>query len=182
MPSGVTITKNNVEKVFRQITLGTARTLNRSMETGRTAAARAVAENIGVLKSMVMDRLKIEKATVNDLEVTLRFTGKRFREIDLPESRWSHPTGMFFATMPARSAGQPIRHTGIFVRKSPSKPRKGMHLPRHSPQLSIRELFAVSVPYVATKQHILESTLKVAQDAYEKNAAHDVQFATSGGV
>ena len=179
MPSGVTITKNNVEKVFRQISLGTARALNRSMITAKTAAARAVAENVGVKISLVKDRLVIDKATVSDNEVTLRFTGKRFREIDLAPSKRTHLPQAFFATVKAGFQG--ATHTGIFVRK-PTLSRKGRGLRRSSPALPIRELYAVSVPYVATKQHILESTLKVATEAFEKNAAHDVQFATSGGV
>jgi hypothetical protein len=173
MPGGVTITQNNVEKVFRQIALGTARALNRSMATARTQAARDVAANVGVAQHLVRDRLVLEKATVNDLEATLRFTGKRFRLIDLPPARRPAVPHSFLATMHSG-------HTGIFVRKSPSHSRVGK--PRHSPQLGIRELYAVSVPYVATKQHILESTLQVASDAFEKNAARDVSFATSGGV
>lgn len=180
MPGGVTITKNNVEKTFRQILLGTARALNRSMITARADAVRALSDNIGVPQKLVRDRLILEKAKVTDAEATLRFTGKRFRVIDLPEAKWPHVPSAFFATMPIRRAGQTTRHTGIFVRTQPSVPRKGRGLPRHSPQLHIRELFAVSVPFVATKQHILESTLKVATEAFEKNAAHDVQFATSG--
>jgi len=179
MAGGVTITQNNVEKVFRQISLGTARALNRSMTTAKTQAARDVAANIGVMKVLVRDRLKIEKATVNNLEATLLFTGKRFRVIDLPAGQREHVPHSFLATMPASRIGQSKRHTGIFVRKIPLL-RKGRGLRRSSPQLPIRELYAVSVPYVAIKQHILESTLEVAQEAFEKNVAHDVQFAAGG--
>jgi hypothetical protein len=179
MPGGVTITTNNVEKVFRQIALGTARALNSSMVTARLKAAKDVSANIGVKLSLVRKRLVIDKAKVSDLSVTLTFTKKRFRVIDLPAGQRGNVPHAFLATMPAQRMGQKTRHTGIFVRKTPLL-RKGRGLPRSSPQLPIRELFAVSVPYVAIKNLYLESTMKAATEAFEKNAAHDVQFATGG--
>jgi hypothetical protein len=171
MPAGVIIRNNNAQKVFRQIQLGTARALNRSMATARTQAARDLAANIGVIQRRVRERLILEKATVTNLESTLRVKGRRFRMIDLLPSRRPRVPHSFRATM--RSG-----HTGIFVRKSPSHSRKGK--PRHSPQLPIRELHAVSAPHAATKQQMLEPWLRVAVDAFEKNAARDVRFATSG--
>lgn len=177
------VRNNQGSRVLKGIRLGIARALTRSMQTGRTHATRAVADNLGARQSGIRRRLILDKASAQKLNTTLRFTGKRLRLIDLGarETRKG-------VTIRGEGGGRQLipgafkatvgvgRHTGVFKRIHPTRSRRGK--PRSSPALPITELFAVSVPFVATKNQILESTLEVAVQAFAKNAARDVQFAT----
>jgi hypothetical protein len=184
MPGAVTIGRNQIEKVFRHVELGTMRALNRSMATARTQAVREVAKELGIAQAPIRERIVQDRATLKRLETTLRFTGKRLRLIDLGAKQTATGVtyrghggralvrGAFLATMQSG-------HTGVFKRKLPTLSRKGR--PRSSPALPIRELYGLSVPFVATKQHILESTLRAATEAFAKNSERDIAFATSSG-
>ena len=165
-----TIRNNRAPQILRAIERATNRALTRSMQTGRTHATREVAAELGTTQALVRKRLILEKPA--DQSITLRFTGKRLRVIDLRVQKRGKIPGSFRATV---GLG---RHVGIFKRKDATHSRKGK--PRSSPQLPIRELYATSVPYVATKNKILESTLEAASAAFEKNFAHEVGRAVSG--
>jgi len=178
MPPAVTIKSNNVERLFRQITIGTTRALNRSMLTARTQAVRDIQAETGSRQAPIRKGLVIDRAKLGHLVATIHFRGKRLRLIDITPSRRPKVPGSFTATVRAPRTGKP--HKGIFVRTIPSRPRKG--LPRHSHGLPIQEKYLVSVPFVATKQRFLESTLRVAAAAFAKNHARDIRFATGGGV
>lgn len=164
------IRNNRAPQVLSAIQRGTRRALTRAMQTGRAHAAREVAAELGTTQALVRARLVIDKPTTDG--ISLRFTGKRLRVIDVrPQKRGQIP-GSFRATV---GTG---RHTGIFKRKDIFRSRRGM--PRSSPQLPIRELYAASVPFVAVKHRILESTLDAAVAAFHKNQAHEIAFAISG--
>lgn len=167
-----TIRNNRAPQILAAIQRGTRRALTRSMQTGRTHAVRAVAAEVGATQTVVRKRLILEKPVENS--IALRFTGKRLRVIDVRVQQRGRVPGSFRATV---GVG---RHKGIFVRKEPSLSRKGRGLPRSSPQLRIRELYAVSVPFVAIKNQILESTLEAASAAFHKNAPHEIRRAVSG--
>lgn len=165
-----TIRNNRAPQILAAIQRGTRRALTRSMQTGRTHAVRAVAGEVGTTQALVRKRLILEKPVENS--IALRFTGKRLRVIDVRVQQRGRVPGSFRATV---GVG---RHTGIFKRHDATRSRKGK--PRSSPQLPIRELYAVSVPFVATKNKILESTLEAAVAAFQKNFAHEVGRAVSG--
>ena len=168
-----TVVRNNrAAQVVSAVTRATARALTRSMETGRTQAVRDLAAELGTTQAAIRKRLVLTRATQEQLEASLRFTGKRLRLTELGARQTRAGVtyrahggrglvkGAFLATL--RSG-----HTGAFKRKT-------------NRRLPIRELFGASVPYVATKQKILESTLQAAVAAFTKNQAHEVSRAASG--
>ena len=181
--SGTTVRNNHAGRILGKIQQATARALTRSMQTARAHATREVAAELGTSQAPIRERLILERARGDRLEVSLRFTGKRLRLTDLGARQTragvSYRTrggraiapGAFLATM--RSG-----HTGAFKRKSQTRSRAGK--PRSSPELPIVELYGASVPFVATKRQILESTLKAAVAAFEKNQAHELAFALGG--
>jgi hypothetical protein len=178
-----TIRHNQVGRFVSDVRQATARALTRSMETGRTQAVRNLAAELGTTQAAIRKRLVLTRATKDTLEAALKFTGKRLRltEMGARQTRAGVTyrarggrglvKGAFLATL--RSG-----HTGAFVRKTPTRSRAGR--PRSSPALPIRELFGASVPYVATKQQILESTLQAAVAAFTKNQEHELGRAGRG--
>lgn len=179
------IRNNRAPQILNAIARATRRALTRSMQTGRTHATRAVAAELGTSQAPIRRLLILERPTADGpLTVGLRFTGRRLRlGKDLggrqTKAGVSYRTrggralarGAFMATM--RSG-----HTGAFKRKGPTPSRKGK--PRSSPALPIVELYGASVPFVATKNQILESTLEAAAAAFQKNQAHEISRALSG--
>lgn len=76
------IRNNQAPRIVTAIQRATARALTRSMQTGRTHATRAVAQNLGARQAPIRRRLILDRASAERLNTTLRFTGKRLRLID----------------------------------------------------------------------------------------------------
>lgn len=181
------IRANRAPQILKAIARGTARALTRSMEHGKTHATRAVAQNVGARQAAVRRHLILDKASAQQLNTTLRFTGKRLRIVDLGARETKKGVtyrvegggrglipGAFFAKV--GSGRKP--HQGVFVRVLPTLSRKGKR--RGAPALHIQEKYAVSVPFVAIENQILESTLAAAEADFPKNAAHEIGRAVSG--
>lgn len=167
-----TIRNNRAPQILNAIGRASNRALTRAGTAARTYVVKAVAAEVGVTQTVVRKRILVQRPAPAEMVVWLK--GKRLRLIDVAAKQRVLPPGAFRATV---GLG---RHKGVFIRKSPSLSRKGRGLPRSSPQLRIRELYAVSVPYAAIKNMMLDPTLNVAVAAYEKNLAHEVGRALSG--
>lgn len=176
MAGGVVIRNDRRARILSSLTRATARALTRAMQTGRTHATRAVAAELGTTQEPIRRRLRLDRASVDEgiVSVGLRFTGKRLPLLALgarqtkkgvtyrgSAGRELLPSG-FIATMKSG-------HKGVFVRKQKAR-------------LPIAERYGASVPFVATKNRILESTLEAATAAFRKNAAHEVARAVSGAA
>lgn len=167
-----TIRNNRAPQILNAIGRATNRALTRGAQAGRTYAVRAVAAEIGVTQTLVRQRVVVQRP--NGATAVVWLTGKRLRLIDVSAKQRVLPPGAFRATV---GTG---RHRGIFKRKDATHSRKGK--PRSSPQLPIRELYAVSVPFAAIKNMILDPTLNVAVAAFEKSLAHEVGRALNGAT
>lgn len=183
-----TIRNDQSRRILSSLTRATSRALTRGMQAGRTHATRAVAAELGTSATAVRRRLILERASTEEgvVSVGLRFTGKRLR---LGKDLGGRQTkaGVSYRTRGGRALAKgaflaTLRsgHTGAFIRRLPTLSRKGQ--PRHAPALHIQELYAASVPFVAIKNKILESTLEAAVAAFQKNHAHEVGRAVSGAA
>lgn len=187
MAGRVTIGSNQTAHLMRAIRRGTARALTRAMQFAETRARRAVAAEVGATVGAVRGRLILDKATAQRLGTRLRFTGKRFRLIELGARQTAkgvtyRGSGRRRALIPgAFKATVGIgRHVGIFKRKPHIPSRAGR--PRGAPALPIVELFSVSVPFAAAQAGILESTLEDATAQFEKIHAREIAFALGGSA
>ena len=167
-----TIRNNRAPQILSAIGRAANRALTRAGQAGRTYVVRAVAADVGATQTLVRKRVVVQRPDPNT--VTVWLTGKRLRLIDVAPRQRVLPPGAFRATV---GTG---RHPGVFKRKDATHSRKGK--PRSSPQLPIRELYAVSVPFVAINKELLEPTLNVALAALEKTFAHEVGRAVSGAT
>jgi len=151
--------------------LATVRAMNRTMQTVRTAATRALAEDVGITQRDVRKSMELRRARSSDypnLEATLIVTGRRiplfaFRarqtrqgvSYRLPGGRTLAPSA-FLARM--RSG-----HEGVFRRRGRAR-------------LPIDELRGPSLPYVLGKQRIMEALRTLAGTAFPKNLDHEIEF------
>lgn len=163
-----------LDALERQAPSIVARAVNRAATAGKTAVVRAVAADTGIQQKNIEREIRIDKANRSAPRVTIQILGRRIPLIAFgargPEpSRgrgrgvsYRLPTGRgrvgdaFIATM-SRSG-----HRGVFKRTSKRR-------------LPIIELFGPSIPHVFEK--FLPLFGQVATEAFEKNLAHEINFA-----
>lgn len=163
----VTIRHDRTGQLPGAVQRAVVRALNRAIATVRTDTTRRLAQEMGITRGTVRERLRITKATGQRLEAILTVTGKRIPILDFAArqtregvtyrkggaSRGLIPSG-FIATMKSG-------HRGVFKRRSRSR-------------LPIVERFGASLPYVAIRQKILQASRDVGDAAFKKNLAHEL--------
>jgi predicted transcriptional regulator len=157
-------------------TFQAARAINRALASGQTVGVREVARDLKLRQADVRKFVKVEPATKFKLLGRIYASAKRLPVIlfgarqtrsgvTARTAQRTYP-GAFIATM---GSG----HTGVFMRKTPTRSRKGK--PRGSPALPIRELFTVSIAHVFIKH--LAAIRARAIEQLAKNLAHEVKRA-----
>ncbi len=168
----------------------TARALNRSIASGRTFMARAIAQELGLAVGVVRDQLAIGEATVSTQRATLTARGTRIPLIDF-RARGPYPSrgrgAGVTASLPPPAAGRyphafiavmPAGHRGVFER-TPGKymRRVGRHGGRRQ---AIHELRGPSLPHVFEKY--MPQGLAYAEAALAKNLDHEFAFVMRGAA
>jgi hypothetical protein len=153
-----------------------ARAINRSIASGKTAGERAVARDLKLKVSEVRRYVRLQEASKFKLVARIFASAKRLpvsvfnprqgrRGVTARTAQGTYP-GAFIARL--RSG-----HTGVFMRKLPTRSRVGK--PRGSPALPIRELFHASIAHVFVK-HLATMKARVTEQL-AKNVAHELRRA-----
>lgn len=168
----------------KQVQRATVRALNRALTTGKAAVARLVATDMRLKVGVVKDAIKVRKATPSTLQITLRASLKRIPLMDfaaratksgvtanLGGGRASYPH-LFLATMLGSG------HTGVFGR-DPAKFMRKIG-PKGGRRQAIVERFGVSIGHVFIKHQAVG--IAAMREAFEKNLASELKFASTEGV
>ena len=173
-----------------------ARSLNRAATAGKTAMTRAIVQDTGIASKYVGRQIILFKANWIQQVTALEITGARLPLIAFKAKQTKKGVsynlgrgrtmlkGGFIRNVKARRSyeiaageafiGPSMMHTGVFVRKGPSRSRKG--LPAHSPGLPIREPLGPSLTNVFAKY--VEPIFRPATlAALMKNLRHEIDRA-----
>lgn len=163
-----------------------ARSLNRAGTTGRAVMARHINKDTGIAIGAVKKEIRLDRATRSDPVVRLEIRGRRIPLIAFqargPEPSRGRGRGVSYRLPSGRGrirnafiATMPSGHRGVFIRKTPTRSRRGR--PRSSPALPILELFGPSLPYVFEKY--IPEFRKAASESLVKNLRSAINFARS---
>lgn len=156
------------------------RSLNRAAVSARTAMLPAIAKDLRLTQTAVKPYIRTIDATVARQVARLAASLKRLPLI-LFNARASKRGGVTARTATGRYANafiatMPSGHMGVFVRKPPTRSRRGM--PRSSPALPIRELKEPSVGFIFLKYRPLG--IAAAEVSFAKNLQSEMRFALRG--
>lgn len=157
-----------------------ARSLNRAAVSARTAMIKPIAEDLRLTQTVVKSYIRTIDATTSRQVARLAASLKRLPLI-LFNAKASKRGGVTARTATGRYPNAFIAtmrsgHTGVFVRKLPTRSRKGM--PRSSPALPIRELREPSVGFIFIKYRPLG--IAAAEASFAKNFQSEMRFALRG--
>jgi hypothetical protein len=180
--------------------LAISRALNRTLLTTRTAARRAIAEDVGLRQKDIEAAMKIIRATADRLRAELQVSGGRIPLIrfrtretragvtySLRGSRSLAPRA-FIATMRSghegvfrrRRVGGDRTRTGVSIHGRQITIRELAHAgPGLVPRLPIDELFGPSLPHVFAGAKVAPVIQRTAEVEMQKNLAHEVRFLVS---
>lgn len=161
-----------------------ARALNRSVDSGRTAMTRKIAEDLSTKVGVVRERIYVVKATVRNHVAEIRASAKRIPLVDfgargpLPSRGRGRVTAKLQGKREyprAFMARMPSGHLGVFVRGGKGAPEALRRGPKpNRSQLPIRELFGPSVAHVFLKH--LEFALARSREQLVKNLQHEFRY------
>lgn len=185
MPVGFTIKLDDraltlaLANVKNGVPRAVTRAINRTLTTVRAAAAREVAEDIGVPVRQVTERMDITKATFNRLAGRIRISGTRIPLVELrpagPEPSRGKGRGVSYSL-----GGQRRRIHQAFLATMRSGHRGVFRREPGAGRLPIIELRGPSIPRVAGKKAIRDAMHTLGLATLEKNLQHEVAFLRRG--
>lgn len=168
------------------------RALNRTIESVKVQASRALADDTGLTRRAVDRSLSVSRASFSAPEATLTVTGQRIPLIEFGARQTRR--GVTYR-MPARGRSlipsafigrMRSGHVGVFRRESaqgPLRPRRkrgGRRAPAAGVlmvgRLPIQERFGPSLPRVFVQDKIRAALEQHARATFDKTLAHEIQF------
>jgi hypothetical protein len=153
----------------------TVRALNRALTSGRAEMARRVAKGMGMKVGDAKEAIFTRQASAGKLSVSLVASKKRRPLYDFKAKQ----TGRGVSFVGAGGARQVVPGafmTGVQTGHAGSA-HSGVFMRRGKARLPIRELYGVSIGHVF-EQH-REAVTQVMREVFEKNLAHELEFANT---
>lgn len=151
-----------------------ARALNRSIDSGKTAAIREVAADMGLKSSDVRELVKVKKATAENLTATIYASARRVPLIKFG-ARGKEPSRGKGPGVRAKLKGGAGTYPNAFIATVGNGHRGVFQRKAGAGRLPMRELYGPSV-YQAFQKHQAAAAAR-ALEQLEKNVAHEIEFA-----
>jgi hypothetical protein len=158
----------------RAITVAFSRAMNRSAISARAVGARVVAKDLGLRVGTIREQIKISRATVVDLTVTLSVRGRRIPLIEFSASG-KEPSRGKGRGVSYRLGGQRRRIPTAFIATMKSGHR-GVFRRILRGRLPIVELLGPSIAVAFSRKPIVEAISNRFREAMSTNLQHEIEF------
>lgn len=159
----------------KRVERATMRALNRALKSGRAEMARLVAKDMGMKVGDAKEAVLAREATPSRLSASLQASKKRRPLKDFKAKQTGRGVtfvgqggkrqlvpGAFLSGVQTGHVG--TKHDGVFMRRTKKR-------------LPIQELYGVSIGHIFEKHR--DAVTQVIREAFEKNLAHELRFAST---